>query len=410
MNVFFNVLGIVGSSYLELSSSTTTTSAVTDRLLKRTSICGMAEPRALVILEAMWSCKTWGPSAIKAAPDSYPSRRREKIYCYLCQGGRIEDVSLSIFIDSGGSFNAIAPAVAESLKLQVATLPDPLRVKLGGGQRVSIPRRTTSITVSMEGFPDYATEMFVMEIPEGKNVMLGFPWLEDVNPDIDWSARIVRPRGSSSGLALQSCPRANARSVIAGARRRTPKRRQQADELDTLFFYAKHNYMSYAGKTKIISHCQFRRMRHDDEAFCFVVRVSEETSDKAARQLNQGWEQLRGRPEESVIVKYKNTVFRAELPSVAPQRSVDVEAEVELSDDTPVERKQFRLSDAMKEAIRAWTIEMLEAGIIRPSKSPYCAPTFCVKKAVGWRIVHDFRGINSKLRIPATPVPRKEDI
>ncbi|KAE8906165.1 hypothetical protein PF003_g10095 [Phytophthora fragariae] len=53
---------------------------------------------------------------------------------------------------------------------------------------------------------------------------------------------------------------------------------------------------------------------------------------------------------------------------------------------------------------------MLEAGIIRPSKSPYCAPTFCVKKAVGWRIVHDFRGINSKLRIPATPVPRKEDI
>ncbi|KAG4224813.1 hypothetical protein PC116_g26743 [Phytophthora cactorum] len=76
MNVFFNVLGIVGSSYLELSSSTTTTSAVTDRLLKCTSICGMAEPRALVILEAMWSCKTWGPSAIKAVPDSYPSRLR----------------------------------------------------------------------------------------------------------------------------------------------------------------------------------------------------------------------------------------------------------------------------------------------------------------------------------------------
>ncbi|OWY95739.1 polyprotein [Phytophthora megakarya] len=35
---------------------------------------------------------------------------------------------------------------------------------------------------------------------------------------------------------------------------------------------------------------------------------------------------------------------------------------------------------------------------------------FEVTKPVGWRIVHDFRGINSKLRIPATPVPRKEDI
>ncbi|KAG3068209.1 hypothetical protein PI125_g23463 [Phytophthora idaei] len=107
--------------------------------------------------------------------DAVSPTRREKIYGYLSQGGRIEDVSVSIFIDSGALFNAISPAGAESLKLQVTTLPDPLRVKLGGGQRVSIPRRTTSITVSMEGFPDYATEVSVMEIPEGKNVMLVFP-------------------------------------------------------------------------------------------------------------------------------------------------------------------------------------------------------------------------------------------
>lgn len=53
---------------------------------------------------------------------------------------------------------------------------------------------------------------------------------------------------------------------------------------------------------------------------------------------------------------------------------------------------------------------MLDAGIIRRSKSPYSAPTFCVKKAVGWRIVHDFRGLNTKIRLPATPVPRKEGI
>ncbi|RAW20389.1 hypothetical protein PC110_g23169, partial [Phytophthora cactorum] len=64
----------------------------------------------------------------------------------------------------------------------------------------------------------------------------------------------------------------------------------------------------------------------------------------------------------------------------------------------------------MKTAIREWTREMLEASIICRSKSPYSAPTFCVNKAVGWRIVHDFRGINAKIRLPATPVPRKEDI
>lgn len=89
---------------------------------------------------------------------------------------------------------------------------------------------------------------------------------------------------------------------------------------------------------------------------------------------------------------------------------MDVEAEIELDDVSPIVRKQIRLSGAQKTAIRGWTYEMLAAGIIRPSKSPYSSPTFCVKKAVGWRIAHDFRAINAHVRTPANPVPRKEDI
>jgi hypothetical protein len=52
---------------------------------------------------------------------------------------------------------------------------------------------------------------------------------------------------------------------------------------------------------------------------------------------------------------------------------------------------------------------MVKAGIIRPSTSPFSTPTFCVKKRVGWRIVHDFRQLNSHTVVPATPMPRKED-
>ncbi|KAE8985055.1 hypothetical protein PR002_g22752 [Phytophthora rubi] len=88
-----------------------------------------------------------------------------------------------------------------------------------------------------------------------------------------------------------------------------------------------------------------------------------------------------------------------------------MEATIELSDDVPVHRKQYPPSAAMREAIRAWTQEMVATKIIRPSNSPYCAPTFCVRKANGeWRIVHDFRGINAKMRVPANPIPRKADI
>ncbi|OWY93287.1 Retroelement, partial [Phytophthora megakarya] len=52
---------------------------------------------------------------------------------------------------------------------------------------------------------------------------------------------------------------------------------------------------------------------------------------------------------------------------------------------------------------------MVQAGIIRPSTSAFCAPTFCVKKPVGWRIVHDYRQLNSATILPAIPMPRKED-
>ncbi|POM63509.1 Polyprotein [Phytophthora palmivora] len=52
---------------------------------------------------------------------------------------------------------------------------------------------------------------------------------------------------------------------------------------------------------------------------------------------------------------------------------------------------------------------MVQAGIIRPSTSASCAPTFCVKKPIGWRIVHDFRQLNLATILSAIPMPRKED-
>jgi hypothetical protein len=126
--------------------------------------------------------------------------------------------------------------------------------------------------------------------------------------------------------------------------------------------------------------------------------------------MAQSWDSLRSSPAFSVVSRYKGTVFQDELPSTPPIRPSDLEAEIELTDETPVARKPIRLSAEMREALREWTQQMLKAGVIRKSTSPYCAPTFCVKKPVGWRIVHDFRRLNTKVRIPATPIPRKDDI
>lgn len=53
---------------------------------------------------------------------------------------------------------------------------------------------------------------------------------------------------------------------------------------------------------------------------------------------------------------------------------------------------------------------MVSKRLIRPSISPHAAPTFCVRKPVGWRIVHDYRYLNSNTVRQSIPMTRKEDI
>ncbi|OWZ02563.1 polyprotein [Phytophthora megakarya] len=83
---------------------------------------------------------------------------------------------------------------------------------------------------------------------------------------------------------------------------------------------------------------------------------------------------------------------------------------MEVDTEQPIFRQQWRRSPAQEREIRTWVEEMLKAGRIRPSLSPHGAPTFCVKKAVGWRIVHDYRAMNNHTVRRTLPMPRKDVI
>ncbi|GMF30723.1 unnamed protein product [Phytophthora lilii] len=125
---------------------------------------------------------------------------------------------------------------------------------------------------------------------------------------------------------------------------------------ELLHYYCRHGHHGTNGITKVVSTRKLRwLLQESDNEYCFVLANSD-----------------------------------AETKSDAAWRALAAE---------------------QKQAIQSWTKEMLQAGIIRPSSSPYCSPTFCVRKKNGeWRIVHDFRGLNAKVRVPANPIPRKDDI
>jgi hypothetical protein len=74
------------------------------------------------------------------------------------------------------------------------------------------------------------------------------------------------------------------------------------------------------------------------------------------------------------------------------------EQAIPLSEDIPVNQKQYPLPRGAREALKERVNEFLEAGIIQPSNNGYNSPVWRVpKKETGkWRLSIDFRALNKK--------------
>ncbi|POM81808.1 Polyprotein [Phytophthora palmivora] len=83
---------------------------------------------------------------------------------------------------------------------------------------------------------------------------------------------------------------------------------------------------------------------------------------------------------------------------------------MEVDTQEAIFRRQWRQSPGQEKVIMDWVSEMKNAGLIRTSTSPHGAPTFCVRKPIRWRIVHDYRAMNSHAIRRTLPMPRKDII
>ncbi|GMF61156.1 unnamed protein product [Phytophthora fragariaefolia] len=134
------------------------------------------------------------------------------------------------------------------------------------------------------------------------------------------------------------------------------------------------------------------------------------SSAKAQRYLEPEWDRFRENPALKLRTEYKDNVFRPELPEGLPEKR-DIEHRIDVTDpNLAMYRQQWRQSPEQQREIVRWVEDMVKKKLIRPSISPHAAPTFCVQKPVGWRIVHDYRYLNSNTVRQSIPMTRKEDI
>ena len=73
-----------------------------------------------------------------------------------------------------------------------------------------------------------------------------------------------------------------------------------------------------------------------------------------------------------------------------------------------LKKAPYPLSNKARIDVRKTVQDMLARDLIRPSKSPYAAPTFVVYRGSKIRVIHDWREMNQYLRVPAHPIPNMQ--
>ena len=83
--------------------------------------------------------------------------------------------------------------------------------------------------------------------------------------------------------------------------------------------------------------------------------------------------------------------------------------DIELSDTSPVRSPPYRCTPPKLQVFKQLVNELLEQGVLRPSKSPYASPCFLIRKnSGGFRFVVEYRKVNAKIVFHSYPMPTVE--
>ncbi|XP_039053215.1 uncharacterized protein LOC120195204 [Hibiscus syriacus] len=148
-------------------------------------------------------------------------------------------------------------------------------------------------------------------------------------------------------------------------------------------------------EAKMLSAIQFSKgVRKEEPTFMASLVETEPTmTEEVPREVGQ------------VLAEFKD-VMSAELPKKLPPKR-EVDHKIELVENTkPPARAPYRMAPPELEEMRKQLKDLLDAGYIRPSKSPYGAPVLFQKKHDGsLRMCIDYRALNKLTVKNKYPIP-----
>ena len=294
--------------------------------------------------------------------------------------GLISGLPAVILIDCGASHNFISRSWVEEHELGTERLPNPLRVKLadsGPPREVTFRTEVLPINVATCSF----SQSFTVIDLDGFDALLGKEWLTDCNPQINFVTHKVQLKNGS---------------FIADGKGLPPGLPDQREGTASLHFIS-----GRAAAKSIRKGC--------DGFLCWVEQISDMEPDPS-QELSVRVEGER-KHQVNVLVESFKDCFPDHLPArLPPFRAVNHEIDLEPG-SSPPSRPAYRMSKPEVEELERQLQELLKNEFIQPSKSPYGAPVFFIKKKDGsFRLVCDWRQLNKVTIKNKVCLPNVEDL
>lgn len=120
--------------------------------------------------------------------------------------------------------------------------------------------------------------------------------------------------------------------------------------------------------------------------------------------------------KESIQMHLEEYQDRYYLPGEKSITTNVLQHRIITTDEVPINFRQYRYPPKLKEEINRQVNDLLDGGIIQPSKSPFNSPVWIAPKKADpkgnkrWRMVLDYRALNEKTVSDAYPLPLINEI
>jgi len=289
--------------------------------------------------------------------------------------GNVNGYNARILIDCGASHNFISEDFVKHYSLPTTSIAR-VSVTVANGIKSYIDQALVDFELTLGNFNDKIISAYVFPIKSDANydLILGLPWLFNINPHIDWKTRIITITANNQRYLLK--PINLSKQII------------KKNVIDTIG--CADNFLINA---KQLSRCK--------QIYLVTIKITSNCSTDTATSTNK---------QINKLIEEFNDLFPNDLTELPPKRNIDHEIKI-IENTTPPSQQPFRMSQPELAELKHQLEILLEKGFIRPSKSPYAAPVLFAKKKDGTlRMCVDYRALNKITIKNKYPIPRIDEM